>query len=144
MQGRQKRKSIQQLWEQLILFWMGGTAYLGAELVWRDGTHWTMFFAGGACFCALVRLANCPRLPLPLGAAAGALGITALELVVGQTCLVFLRVRVWDYRPEWGNIAGFACPRYTVLWYFLCLWLLMLLRLVREPRGIRPVPAAGV
>ena len=81
-----------------------------------------MFFAGGACFCALVRLANCPRLPLPLGAAAGALGITALELVVGQTCLVFLRVRVWDYSPEWGNIAGFVCPRYTVLWYFLCLW----------------------
>ena len=38
---------------QLVLFAMGGTAYLALEIAWRGTTHWTMFLAGGACLCAL-------------------------------------------------------------------------------------------
>ena len=47
---------------QLVLFAMGGTAYLALEIAWRGTTHWTMFLAGGACLCALDALG---RLPLP-------------------------------------------------------------------------------
>ena len=28
---------------QLVLFAMGGTAYLALEIAWRGTTHWTMF-----------------------------------------------------------------------------------------------------
>ena len=55
--------------EQLFLFAMGGAAYLAAELAWRGETHWTMFFAGGACFCLLVRLEARPGLTVAAGAA---------------------------------------------------------------------------
>ena len=130
------------LWEKASVFAMGGTAYLAAELVWRGATHWTMFFAGGGCFCLLVWLEHCPNLTLPSAAALGAAGITVLELAVGQLCLVALRVRVWDYRAEWGNIAGFVCPRYTVLWYLLCLWLLFCLRKIRAAPHTVPLLAA--
>ena len=101
--------------EQFFLFAMGGAAYLAAELVWRGETHWTMFFAGGACFCLLVWLEARPGLTVAAGAAWGAAGITVLELAVGQACLTLLGVRVWDYRAEWADIAGFVCPKYTVL-----------------------------
>ena len=33
---------------QLVLFAMGGTAYLALEIAWRGTTHWTMFLAGVA------------------------------------------------------------------------------------------------
>ena len=70
-------------------------------------------------------------------------GITVLEVAVGQACLTLLGVRVWDYRAEWADIAGFVCPKYTVLWYLLCLWLLSCLRLARTLPQRLPQPAAG-
>ena len=58
---------------QLVLFVMGGTAYLALEIAWRGTTHWTMFLAGGACLCALDALGRLP-LPTPLLAGIGAVG----------------------------------------------------------------------
>ena len=139
----QDQRRLFALPEQFFLFAMGGAAYLAAELVWRGETHWTMFFAGGACFCLLVWLEARPGLTVAAGAAWGAAGITVLELAVGQACLTLLGVRVWDYRAEWADIAGFVCPKYTVLWYLLCLWLLSCLRLARTLPQRLPQPAAG-
>lgn len=141
---QKKTSCLPAVLEQGILFAMGGTAYLGAELAWRQTTHWTMFFAGGLCFCLLVRLAAVPRLPAAAGAALGAAGITALELGSGILCLAVLDIRVWDYRAEWGNIAGFICPKYTVLWYLLCLWLLLALRLLHAGRCRMPLRPARI
>lgn len=144
MQGKAIDRIRQTIWEQCFLFAMGGTAYLRVELAWRGATHWTMFLAGGLCFCLLVRLEAAHRLPVAAGAAIAAACITLLELAVGQACLSFLGLRVWDYRSEWGNLAGFICPKYTTLWYLLCLWLLFLLRLVRGIPQLRPLPATGM
>ena len=96
------------LWEKASVFAMGGTAYLAAELVWRGATHWTMFFAGGGCFCLLVWLEHCPNLTLPSAAALGRWASLCWNWPWGQLCLVALRVRVWDYRAEWGNIAALS------------------------------------
>ena len=67
---------------QLVLFAMGGTAYLALEIAWRGTTHWTMFLAGGACLCALDALGRLP-LPTPLLAGIGAVGVSVLELGTG-------------------------------------------------------------
>lgn len=142
MQGGRIDQVRQTMWEQCFLFAMGGTAYLWVELAWRGTTHWTMFLAGGLCFCLLVRLET-TRLPVAAGAALAAAGITLLELVVGQACLAVWGLRVWDYRAEWADLAGFICPKYTILWYLLCLWLLWLLRMARRVPLLRPLPAAG-
>lgn len=120
--------------EMGVLFMMGGFAYLGAELAWRGATHWTMFLAGGLCVCYLNWLNGLtqPQLPLLLCGALGALGVSGIELMFGLFCTRLLRLRVWDYSGEWGNVAGLVCPKYTVLWFFLCTWLLFALRLVRR------------
>ena len=101
---------------QLVLFAMGGTAYLALEIAWRGTTHWTMFLAGGACLLAGI----------------GAVGVSVLELGTGLACRRLLHVEVWDYSQEWGNLAGLVCPKYTALWFLLCLWVLGMMRFLRS------------
>ena len=72
---------------QLVLFAMGGTAYLALEIAWRGTTHWTMFLAGGACLCALDALGRLP-LPTPLLAGIGAVGVSVLELGTAVCCML--------------------------------------------------------
>ena len=63
------------IWKQAVLFYLGGCAYMGLELLWRGRTHGSMFVAGGACFLLIGQLNRIlPRLPLPLRALAGAAG----------------------------------------------------------------------
>ena len=118
------------------VFILGGAAYLGVELAWRGMTHWTMFFAGGLCLCGLCRLERSGRPLAPLALRATG-GVLLVELAVGLFCTRLLGVPVWDYSGEWGNLAGLVCPKYTLLWFLLCLWLLAGLR------GARRVAWAG-
>lgn len=98
---------------KLILFAVGGSAYVGLELLWRGRSHISMFGAGGLCFLLIGKLR---QLPLPgfLRAAAGAGIITTVEL--GTGLVVNRDYRVWDYRDQWGNVKGQICPLFTALW----------------------------
>lgn len=118
-------------WETASLFLLGGTAYLGLELAWRGTTHWTMFFAGGLCLCLLRWFDDSVRCPILAAALLAAGGVSGVELLFGMVCTRLLRLHVWDYSTEWGNVAGLICPKYSFLWFLLCLWLLGGLRLLR-------------
>lgn len=97
----------------IALFTLGGTAYVGLELLWRRRSHISMFGAGGLCFLLLGQLQKYP-MPKPVQGAAGAGVITAVELGTGM--LVNRDYRVWDYRQVPGNFKGQICPLFTVLW----------------------------
>ena len=119
------------------VFILGGAAYLGVELAWRGMTTGPCLFAGGLCLCGALP----PGAQLPArwrrwrcGPRAGVL---LVELAFGLFCTRLLGVPVWDYSGEWGNLAGLVCPKYTLLWFLLCLWLLAGLR------GARWVASAG-
>ena len=71
-------------------------------------------------------------LPTPLLAGIGAVGVSVLELGTGLACRRLLHVEVWDYSQEWGNLAGLVCPKYTALWFLLCLWVLGMMRFLRS------------
>lgn len=45
--------------------------------------------------------------------------MTAVEYIAGVLCLKIAKVRLWDYRNEFGNIQGIICPKFTVAWTFL-------------------------
>ena len=49
-----------------------------------------------------------------------ALCMTALEYVTGMVMLRSTKVRLWDYRNEWGNIHGVICPKFSLAWGLLC------------------------
>lgn len=103
------------IWKQAVLFYLGGCAYMGLELLWRGRSHGSMFAAGGTCFLLIGHLNHVrPRLPLPFRALTGAGIITMVELAVGL--LVNRSHTVWDYREQAGNFLGQICPMFMLLW----------------------------
>ncbi len=104
------------IWKNSILFYLGGMAYCGLELLWRGRTHGSMFLLGGACFVMLGKVGRL-RLPLPLRAVLGGLLITAGELAVGL--MVNTQFQVWDYRHRPLNFLGQICPLFSLFWVLL-------------------------
>ena len=113
------------IWKQAVLFYLGGCAYMGLELLWRGRSHGSMFVAGGLCFLLIGQLNHVrPRLPLPLRAAVGAGIVTMVELGIGLLCN--RNYDVWDYRDQAGNFLGQICPIFTILWFPVSLMALFL------------------
>ena len=104
--------------KEMAFFALGGSVYVGLELLWRGRSHISMYGAGGLSFLLLGKLGE-RKLTLPLRAAAGAGVITAVEL--GTGLIVNRDYRVWDYRQRRGNFLGPICPEYCALWMPLSL-----------------------
>ena len=97
----------------LGMFLIGGTAYVGLEILWRGRSHSSMFAAGGLCFLLLGNLRRVKLHP----AAKSVLGagvITAVEL--GTGLLANRNYKVWDYRKMPANFKGQICLPYCLLW----------------------------
>ena len=97
----------------LALFCVGGSAYVGLELLYRGRSHISMFGAGGLCFLLLGQLRG-KALPFPAKLGAGSGLITTVELATGL--LVNRSFVVWDYRGQPGNFLGQICPVFAALW----------------------------
>ena len=97
----------------LGLFALGGSAYVGLELLWRRRSHVSMFAAGGISFLLLGKLRE-TKLPGLLKPVAGAAAITGVEL--GTGLLVNRDYHVWDYRSLPGNFKGQICLPFFLLW----------------------------
>ena len=48
-----------------------------------------------------------------------AIGMTTIEYIAGIFCLKYLKVRLWDYSENWGNIQGIICPLFSLFWAIL-------------------------
>lgn len=99
----------------LILFTVGGAAYVGLELAWRARSHWTMFCLGGGCFLAIGQLGRVrPKLSLTARAVIGSGICTMGELLTGM--LFNGDYRIWDYRAAPCNYHGQICLPFSLLW----------------------------
>ena len=116
-------KLLKELLKCLVLFFIGGLAYCGLEVLWRGRTHWTMAIVGGICFVVIGGLNNYIPWEMPLWkqAGVGALFVTSMELVVGIPLNLMLGLHIWDYSTMPFNLLGQICLPYTVLWGFLSL-----------------------
>ena len=118
-------------WKKSLLFYLGGCAYMGMELLWRGWSHGSMFLAGGTCFLLIGHLGEVtPKLPLILRAPVGAGIITMVEL--GMGLLVNRNYTVWDYRDQPWNLWGQVCPLFTVLWIPIALAAIFLYSLLNK------------
>ena len=104
----------------LILFFIGGFAYVGIEILARGYSHWSMFLVGGICFL-LIGLLNeiTPTMPLVSQMLISCVMVTAIEFVSGCILNIWLQMDIWDYTDEIGNVLGQICPKHSLYWYLL-------------------------
>jgi len=48
-----------------------------------------------------------------------AICMTAIEYLTGLFSIKVLKVHLWDYSGEWGNLRGLICPRFSFFWAIL-------------------------
>ena len=98
-----------------ILFYIGGTAYMILEFLWRGRSHGSMFLLGGLCFLLVGGgAARFQKIPISAKPVLGAGVITGLELVTGL--LVNRDYHVWDYRNQLFQYRGQICLAFSLLW----------------------------
>ena len=104
----------------LILFCIGGFAYVGIEILARGYSHWSMFLVGGICFL-LIGLLNeiTPTMPLLNQMLISCVMVTVIEFVSGCILNIWLQMDIWDYTDEIGNILGQICPKHSLYWFLL-------------------------
>lgn len=103
------------LWKKSVQFYIGGTAYMTLEFLWRGRSHGSMFLLGGTCFLLLGQLCNYfVRISLPIKALLGAGIVTALELLTGL--LVNRAYTIWDYRKLPFQFLGQISLVFSLLW----------------------------
>lgn len=100
------------------LFCFGGIGYGFLEILWRGGTHISMFFVGGFCFL-LISLIDAAGIPWPLKAPLCAAAVTAVEFVSGMIVNVALGLKVWDYSSVPLNFMGQICLPFSAIWLLL-------------------------
>ncbi len=104
----------------LLLFLLGGTAYVLIELCWRRRSHPSMFVVGGICFGAIGKIYIAfAKKALWLRCALSALAVTIVEFISGCYLNLHLKRAVWDYTNKRCNLLGQVCLLYTVLWGLL-------------------------
>ena len=121
------------------LFFIGSVGGWLLELVFRNVVHksskWINpgFCTGpyvplyGFGLCALFLLASTEELHLikdpfwnkVVVLVSMAAAMTLIEYIAGIFCLKYLKVRLWDYSKQWGNIQGIICPLFSLAWAVL-------------------------
>jgi uncharacterized membrane protein len=48
-----------------------------------------------------------------------AIVMTLIEYIAGIIFIKGMKVKLWDYTNEWGNIQGIVCPRFSFYWAVL-------------------------
>ena len=67
-----QKSRVQRIWENAVVFYLGGMFYCTVELLWRQWTHGSMFLLGGLCFWTVSSLGRRVRMPLLAQMALGA------------------------------------------------------------------------
>jgi len=107
----------------ILLFFIGGYAYCGIEVLFRGFTHISMLVAGGICFVLIGRLNEAfpYKIALLSQMVISAVIITVVEFLVGLVVNVWLGLHVWDYSKLPYNFMGQICLLYINIWFFLSL-----------------------
>lgn len=107
----------------ILLFFIGGFAYCGIELIFRGYSHISMLIAGGICF-VLIGLLN-EIFPYKVSIISqmfiSSIIITVVEFISGYIVNILLGLNVWDYSDLPYNFLGQICLLFSNIWFVLSL-----------------------
>lgn len=104
----------------VLLFLLGGTAYVLLELCWRKRTHPSMFVVGGVCFALIGKIYTAfSKRTLWVRCALSSFAVTVVEFISGCYLNLHLKRNVWNYANMRYNLLGQVCLLYSVLWGLL-------------------------
>lgn len=113
------RKKLYTLWQESVIFYLGGMFYCGVELLWRGWTHGSMFLLGAVCFCLVGSLDRRWHLPVLAQMLLGAVIVTFCEFWTGVLVNEVMQLNVWDYSDAPVNLLGQICLPFTLFWFAL-------------------------
>lgn len=116
-----------------VIFLVGGCLYSTVEIVYRQYTHISMFFAGGICLVLISIIdALTPGVRFVFKPFLCGLAITAVELVFGLIFNVALGMSIWNYSGEPLNLFGQVCLSFSLLWVLISIPALLLARATKS------------
>ncbi|MDF2944919.1 MAG: putative rane protein [Herbinix sp.] len=111
-----------------FLFLTGGFAYGGIEILTRGHSHISMLVAGGICFILIGLLNEVFSWDMAIISqmAISTVIITTVEFTVGVVVNIWLKLNVWDYSSKPYNFMGQVCLLYSIIWFFLSLFAILM------------------
>ena len=124
---------MRSLIKTLILFLIGGMAYVCIELLFRGRSHWSMAVVGGLCFVMIGGLNNWFPWEWSIikQMVASAAIVTSVEFVSGILLNLVLHWNIWDYSNMPFNVLGQICLPFTGIWFLLSFLAILLDDLLR-------------
>lgn len=104
--------------EYLSLMVIGGTIYVGIEIIWRGHSHVSMFFVGGICFILIGLINEIYKWDMPFWKQVfvGDFMVLMVEFCSGCILNIGLGLDVWNYSDMPFNVLGQICLPYAILW----------------------------
>lgn len=114
---------IKKIVKYLMIGNIGGLLYCLIEILYRNYTHWTMYFVAFIAFTLIGELNEHIEWEMPLWKqmVIGSLIITSIEFITGMIVNVILGWNVWDYSNMPLNVMGQICIPFSIVWFFLSL-----------------------
>ncbi|WP_167957243.1 putative ABC transporter permease [Anaerosporobacter faecicola] len=105
----------------ILLFFVGGYAYCGIEILARGYSHISMLIAGGICFIAigLLNEKTSTGMSFLSQMVVSSVIITTVEFITGVIVNLWMGLQVWDYSNQPYNVLGQVCLLYVFIWFFL-------------------------
>ncbi len=130
----------------MMSFLLGGFIYSLCEILFRGYTHWSMTITGGFCFLIMYwHFTNNPDENIFRKCLFGAVVITTLEFIAGCIVNLWLGLGVWDYSSLYLNFLGQICLPFTLMWYGISFFGVMLCRFLNSQLQVnvverKPIP----
>ncbi|MDO5147539.1 MAG: hypothetical protein Q4D60_11120 [Eubacteriales bacterium] len=124
---------LKKILRSLFIICTGGMFYYNFEIFYRGYSHISMFFCGGLSFYTIGSLNEHPRLHLSFfrQMLLGSFIITGYEFITGLIVNEHLHLHVWDYSDQPFNIKGQVCLPFSILWFFLSPFCIVLDDIIR-------------
>lgn len=102
-------------------FICGGILYMVCEIVFKTlvshrTISLTMFFVGGTVYAGIQQIYDRSRIALIWRWLAAGGFCVAVEFISGLILNTWLKLDVWSYRNDPGNLLGNISPRWSAVW----------------------------